>query len=214
MNYTLIIIPLILIIAIYVKYSTKLPKIGHIGTYGTNTKEYMVNYMLETGKKPDYMVKTIRNHLAQVKSEVNRPMDDNCNLYGSKPGSTHNPPAFLYHDKEVWIDSDLLEKKVRAIRKSVEDKGVWESDKINTYINKNTTPYDTNETSFISSLPLNYVQKARLPTDKNDGDFDFDPFGPKSKNPFSNLDGYVPLYTPSPKNYYEFSKDYGFRTYL
>jgi hypothetical protein len=186
-----------------------MPLIGYIGT---GNKEHMVNYTLETGKKPDYMVKTIRNHLASVKAEVNRPMNDKCNLYGAKPGSTHVPPAFLYHDKEVWIDSDLLQKKVRAIRKSVEDKGVWESDKINTYIDKNTLPYDTNETSSVVNMPLNQVQRSQVGPDKTD--FTFDPFGPKSKNPFSKVDGYVPLYTPSPKNYYEFSKDYGFRTYL
>jgi hypothetical protein len=210
MNYTLFIIPLILIIAIYVKYTNKLPLIGYI----SNTrKEHMVNYTLETGKKPDYMVKTIRNHLAELKGEVNRPMNDKCNLYGSKPGSVHVPPAFLYHDKEVWQNSDLLQKKVRAIRKSVEDKGVWESNKINTYIDKNSTqPYDTNETSSVVNQPLNQVQRGEVGPDKTD--FTFDPFGPKSKNPFSNIDGYVPLYTPSPKNYYEFSKDYGFRTYL
>ncbi len=211
MNYILFIIPIILLIAIYLRYSNKLPQIGYIG-YDTSKKEHMVNYTLETGKKPDYMVKTIRNHLAEVKNEINRPMNDNCNLYGAKPGSVHVPPAFLYHDKEVWIDSDLLEKKVRAIRKSVEDKGIWESDKINTYIDKNTTPYDTTETSSISNQPLNQVQRAEVGPNRRD--FDFDPFGPKSKNPFSNIDGYVPLYTPSPKNYYEFSKDYGFRTYL
>lgn len=210
MNYTLFIIPLILLMAIYVQHMNQLPKIGYIST---GKKEHMVNYTLETGKKPDYMVKTIRNHLDELKSEINRPMNDKCNLYGSKPGSVHVPPAFLYHDKEVWIDSDLLQKKVRAIRKSVEDKGVWESDKMNTYIdNKSTKPYDIKETSSITNQPLNQVQKAELGPNRHD--FDFDPFGPKSKNPFSNIDGYVPLYTPSPKNYYEFSKDYGFRTYL
>lgn len=206
MSYTLFIIPLILLIAIYVKYTNKLPLIGYISN---DRKEHMVNYTLETGKKPDYMVKTIRNHLAELKGEVNRPMNDKCNLYGSKPGSVHVPPAFLYHDKEVWLNSDLLKKKVRAIRKSVEDKGVWESDKINTYIDKNSTqPYDAGE----DSQPLNQVQRGEVGPDKTD--FTFDPFGPKGKNPFSNIDGYVPLYTPSPKNYYEFSKDYGFRTYL
>jgi hypothetical protein len=212
MNYTLFIIPLLLILAIYVKYTNRLPLIGYIGSYGNN-KEHMVNYTLETGKKPDYMVKTIRNHLEELKGEVNRPMNDKCNLYGSKPGSVHVPPAFLYHDKEVWIDSDLLQKKVRAIRKSVEDKGVWESDKMNTYIDKNSTqPYDIGEQSSVVNMPLNEVQRDQVGPDKTD--FTFDPFGPKSKNPFSNVDGYVPLYTPSPKNYYEFSKDYGFRTYL
>jgi len=206
MSYTLFIIPLILLIAIYVKYTNKLPLIGYISN---DRKEHMVNYTLETGKKPDYMVKTIRNHLAELKGEVNRPMNDKCNLYGSKPGSVHVPPVFLYHDKEVWQNSDLLQKKVRAIRKSVEDKGVWESDKINTYIDKNSTqPYDVGE----DSQPLNQIQRGEVGPDKTD--FTFDPFGPKSKNPFSNIDGYVPLYSPSPKNYYEFSKDYGFRTYL
>ena len=206
MSYTLFIIPLILLIAIYVKYTNKLPLIGYISN---DRKEHMVNYTLETGKKPDYMVKTIRNHLAELKGEVNRPMNDKCNLYGSKPGSVHVPPVFLYHDKEVWQNSDLLQKKVRSIRKSVEDKGVWESDKINTYIDKNSTqPYDVGE----DSQPLNQVQRDEVGADKTD--FTFDPFGPKSKNPFSNIDGYVPLYSPSPKNYYEFSKDYGFRTYL
>jgi hypothetical protein len=209
MNYTFFIIPLILLFAIYVKYSNRLPQIGYISN---DRKEHMVNYTLETGKKPDYMVKTIRNHLAELKGEVNRPMNDKCNLYGSKPGSVHVPPAFLYHDKDVWIDSDLLQKKVRAIRKSVEDKGVWESDKINTYIDKTTTPYDLTENGSVDNLPLNKIQRAQVGPDKTD--FTFDPFGPKSKNPFSNIDGYVPLFTPSPKNYYEFSKNYGFRTYL
>ena len=199
MNYTLFIIPLILLIAIYLKHSNKLPMIGYIN----GTQENMVNY------KPDYMVKTIRNHLAELKGEVNRPMNDKCNLYGSKPGSVHNPPAFLYHDKEVWIDSDLLQKKVNAIRKSVDDKGVWESDKMNTYIDKNTTPNDLVEQN---SMPLDKVSRDQVGPNKHE--FDFDPFGPKSKNPFSNIDGYVPLYTPSPKHYYEFSKDYGFHTYL
>ena len=56
MNYTLFIIPLILLIAIYLKHSNKLPMIGYINS----TQENMVNY------KPDYMVKTIRNHLDNI----------------------------------------------------------------------------------------------------------------------------------------------------
>jgi hypothetical protein len=200
MNYILFIIPLLIAIAIYLKMRNKLPNIGYI-----NTKEHMVNY------KVDYMVQPIRNNLAELKSETNRPINGTCDLYGAKQGSTHVPPAFLYHDKEVWIDSDLLQKKVRAIRKAVEDKGTWEHTKMNTYIDKTTKPYDTSDNSYMANQPLDQVQRAQVDGDTTS--FTFSAFGPKNKNPFSTVDGYTPLYTTSPKHYYEFSKDYGFHTY-
>ena len=210
MNYILFIIPLLLVIAICLKMRNKLPTIGYIG----QTKEHMVNYNIAK-YKTDYMVQPIRDHLKELKSEVNRPMNDTCDLYGAKLGSTHIPPAFLDHDKEVWINSDLLEKKIRAIRKSVEDKGTWEHTKMNTYIDKNTTPYDIADGNYMENQPLDkpdQLQRAQVNPDTTS--FSFNPFGPKNKNPFSTVDGYTSLYTNSPKNYYKFSKNYGFRSYL
>jgi hypothetical protein len=186
----------------------KLPAIGYIG----QTKEHMVNYNMAK-YKTDYMVQPIRDHLKELKSEVNRPIDATCDLYGAKLGSTHIPPAFLDHDKEVWINSDLLEKKIRAIRKSVEDKGTWEHTKMNTYIDKNTTPYDTADRNYMENQPLDkpdQVQRAQVNPDTTSSN----PFCPKSKNAFSSVNGYTSLYTNSPNNYYIFSKKYGFRTYV
>jgi hypothetical protein len=203
MNYIFLIISFMLVLAVYLKYiKAKAPKIGFI-------KEPFVTY------KTDYMVGPIREQLKELKSEVNRPMNDSCDLYGAKPGSVHVPPAFLYHDKEVWIDSDLLKKKVKAIRKAVTDKGVWEANKMNTYINnKKTKPYDIADKLYIQNQPLDTSETTTI--NPNVTHFDFYPLSPTGPSPFTTVDGAPVVETSfmnAPKNYYEFSKDYGFSTY-
>jgi hypothetical protein len=206
MNYILLIISFMLVLAIYLKYIKVKPP-----TIGVLQEQFLTSPM----NTPDYMVGPIREQLKELKSEVNRPMNGTCDLYGAKPGSVHVPPAFLYHDKEVWIDNSLLKKKVRAIRKAVTDKGVWESNKMNTYIdNKKTKPYDTADRSYIENQSLSTSDTAVI--NPNVTHFDFYALSPTNPSPFSSVDGAPVVETGfmnSPKNYYEFSKEYGFRTY-
>jgi hypothetical protein len=205
MNYTLLIIPIILIIAIYFKYIRgKEPSIGYI-------KENMINYRSD----PDYKVDEVRDGINKINLEFNRPMDKLCDLYTSKPGSVYNPPAFLDHDKEAWINSKLLRKKIRAIRKATEDKGTWEHTKMNTYIDDGkTTPYDKTDRNYIANQSLDSVQRAIV--NPIITTFDFNSFGPKNPSAYSNVPGTTvteTAFTNAPKNYYIFSDKYGFRSY-
>jgi hypothetical protein len=205
MNYTLLIIPILLILAIYFKFiSSKDPSIGYLG-------EHMINYRAN----PDYKVEEDRDELNRISSEFNRPMNKLCDLYTPKPGSIHNPPSFLDHDKEVWINSKLLRKKIRAIKKATEDKGTWEHTKMNTYIDGGkTTPYDTADKTYMENKSLDSVQRAII--NPITTTFDFNPFSPKNPSAYSNVPGTTITetdYTKAPKNYYIFSDDYGFRSY-
>jgi hypothetical protein len=204
MKYTLLIIPILLILAIYFKnIKTKAPSIGLIG-------EHMINYRAN----PDYKVAEVRDELNAAYSESSRPMNKSCDLYTPKPGSVHNPPTFVDHDREVWINSKLLRKKIRAIKKATEDKGNWEHTKINTYIGNKITPYDISDEKYISNQSLDKVQNITI--NPITTTFDFNPFGPKNPSAYSNVHGTTKTeteFTKAPKNYYIFSDEYGFRTY-
>ena len=205
MKYTLLIIPILLILAIYFKFIiNKGPSIGLIS-------EHMINYRAN----PDYKVAEVRDGLNEIHSEFNRPMNKLCDLYTSKPGSIHNPPAMLDHDKEVWINSKLLRKKIRAIKKATEDKGTWEHTKMNTYIDGGkTTPYDTADRKYIENQPLDNVKRAIV--NPITTTFDFNSFSPTNPSAYSNVPGTTITeteFTSAPKNYYIFSDEYGFRSY-
>ena len=202
MKYTLLIIPILLILAIYFKFiRAKEPSIG----------EHMINYREDR----DYKVEEIRDGLNKIYSEFNRPMNKLCDLYTPKPGSVHNPPSMLDHDKEVWINTKLLRKKIRAIKKATDDKGTWEHTKMNTYIDGGkTTPYDTADKKYMANQSLDSVQKAII--NPITTTFDFNPFGPTYPNAYSNVPGTTITeteFTSAPKNYYIFSDEYGFRSY-
>jgi hypothetical protein len=202
MNYTLLIIPILLILAIYFKFiRDKEPSIG----------EHMINYRYN----PDYNVEEVRDSLNKIHSEFNRPMNKLCDLYTSKPGSVRNPPAMLDHDKEVWINSKLLRKKIRAIKKATEDKGTWEHTKMNTYIHSGkTTPYDTADRTYIDNKSLDIAETATI--NPITTTFDFNSFSPKNPSAYSNVHGTTITETEfksAPKNYYIFSDNYGFRSY-
>jgi hypothetical protein len=202
MNYTLLIIPILLILAIYAKFIyAKEPSIG----------EHMINYRYN----PDYNVEEVRERLNKINSEFNRPMNKLCDLYTSKPGSFRNPPAMLDHDKEVWINTKLLRKKIKAIKKATEDKGTWEHAKINTYIHGGKAkPYDIADRTYIDNKSLDSVERAII--NPITTTFDFNPFGPKNPSAYSNVHGTTITetdFTSPPKNYYIFSDNYGFRSY-
>ena len=204
MNYTLLIIPILLILAIYFKYiRNKALSIGLIS-------ENMINYRAN----PDYKVAEVRDELNSTYSGFNRPMNKLCDLYTPKRGSVNNPPTFVDHDKEVWINSKLLRKKIRAIKKATEDKGNWEHTKINTYIGNKITPYDTSDKKYISNQSLDKVQTAII--NPITTTFDFNSFSPKNPSAYSDIHGTTITeteFTKAPKNYYIFSDQYGFRTY-
>ena len=160
----------------------------------------------------------VKENMADYKLEEDRsfnkiPINNTCGLYGTKPGSSIKPPAVLDHDKEVWINSKLLKKKIKAIRKATDDKMTWEYNKMNTY-NKKTTPFDSSIDSYEENLNLNEVKTVEI--NPITTTFDFDQLSPTGKNPYLNVHGLVEkktdfMYAPKPN--YIFSKEYGFRNY-
>jgi len=192
MNYALLLIPILFFVAIYIQKKKK-----------TGLKE----------KMSDYRVAEVRKELEWLAAEDKPIRSSTCNLYKSKPGSVVNPPAFLDHDKEVWINSKLLRKKVDAIRKSNEDKATWEYVKMNTY-NKNTSPYDPTEHDMESQLTMEDQKEVVINPIVTS--FDFPDLSPTNKNPYGTLHGIIEDSTDAmaaPKPDYVFSKSYGFRNY-
>ena len=57
-----------------------------------------------------------------------------------------------YHTKEVHLESRPLRKKIRTIRKALEDKASWEHTKINSYIPK----YSTTQNNDLKTNPQEF----------------------------------------------------------
>lgn len=162
----------------------------------------------------DFQVLPIRNELHIKKSNKFNPHDALCDLYSTKIGSVQNPPALLDHEKGVWIDSPELKKKIKAIRKSAIDKGVWQSKKMNTYLNNTVTPFDTSMLSYEQKLSLDSSDQTII--NPNVTHFDFNEFLPTNPSAYSNVNGQVEhtsFYTKAPKTNYIYDKTYGYRTY-
>ena len=162
----------------------------------------------------DFQIIPIRNQLRIKKENKFNPHDALCDLYSSKPGSVKNPPALLDHEKGVWIDSPELKNKINAIRKSTIDKGVWQSNKMNTYINDSVTPFDTSMLNYEEQLSLDTSQEAII--NPNVTHFNFNTFLPTNPSAYSNVNGpveHTSFYTKAPKTNYIYDKKYGYRTY-
>jgi len=200
MNYVLLLIPILFFIGLYVKKRNqsilKDPKIGHI-------KEHLT----------DYQIKEVRKEMEWIDSEDDPPRNELCNLYEKKPGSIRKIPALLYHDKEVWINSDQMRRKVAAIHKSTEDKATWEYVKMNTY-NKKTTPYDPSDKKVDDQQSLSDHKEVIINPIVTT--FDYPDMSPTSPNPYGTVHGMIEDSTDAmaaPKPDYVFSKSYGFRNY-
>ncbi len=162
----------------------------------------------------DFQIEPIQRELALRKKNKLNPHDPLCDLYTSKPGSIKNPPALLDHEKGVWIDSPELQKKVNAIRKSAKDKGVWQSNKMNTYINGTVTPFDTTMLKYEEQLSLDSAEQHIV--NPNVTHFNFNTFLPTNPSAYSNVNGpveYTSFFTKAPKTNYVFDKKYGYKTY-
>jgi hypothetical protein len=167
-----------------------------------------------TESMADFQIEPIQRELRLRKKNKLNPHDALCDLYSSKPGSVQNPPALLDHEKGVWIDSPELKNKIKAIRKSATDKGVWQSNKINTYINSTVTPFDTTMLKYEEPLSLNTTQEDIV--NPNVTHFDFNTFLPTNPSAYSNVNGpveYTSFFTKAPKTQYIYDKKYGYRTY-
>jgi hypothetical protein len=190
--YPLVIIFAILFLAIYVRRQNQ------------NKKEYMT----------DFQVAPIRRRLRQNRKNPLHSLDPLCDLYSPKVGSVDESPALLDHEKGVWIDSKELKKKINAIRKSAMDKGVWQSKKMNTYLNSTVTPFDLTTLNY--DEPQSLTDTKQVVINPITTTFDYNSYEPTNPSSFSTVNGPVELtssYTKAPKPKYIFTKKYGFQNY-
>jgi len=162
----------------------------------------------------DFQVAPIRRRLRQNRQNPLHSLDPLCDLYSPKVGSVDETPAFLDHEKGVWIDSKELDKKISAIRKSTMDKGTWQSKKMNTYLNSKVTPFDLSSLNYDNSQSLDDTKEVVI--NPITTTFDYNKYEPTNPSSFSTVNGpveYTSLYTKAPKPKYIFTKKYGFQTY-
>lgn len=162
----------------------------------------------------DFQVRPIQRELRLRKQNKLNPHDPLCDLYTPKSGSVHIPPALLDHEKGVWIDSPELKKKIKAIHKSAIDKGVWQSTKMNTYLNSKVTPFDLSTLNYEDSSPLNETREVVINPIVTT--FSYNEFEPTNPSAYTNVNGpveYTSFYTKAPKTKYVIDKKYGYRTY-
>ena len=162
----------------------------------------------------DFQVAPIRRRLRQNRQNPLHSLDPLCDLYSPKVGSVDETPAFLDHEKGVWIDSKELDKKISAIRKSTMDKGTWQSKKMNTYLNSKVTPFDLSSLNYDNSQSLDDTKEVVI--NPITTTFDYNKYEPTNPSSFSTVNGPVELtslYTKAPKPKYIFTKKYGFQTY-
>jgi hypothetical protein len=162
----------------------------------------------------DFQVEPIRRRLQQRRQNPLHSFDETCDLYSPKLGSVQYPPALLDHEKGVWIDSKELDKKINAIQKSAIDKGVWQSKKMNTYLNSKVTPFDLSTLNYDNAQTLDETKEVVINPIVTS--FNYNQFEPTNPSSYSTVNGpveYTSFYTKAPKTKYVFSKKYGYRTY-
>ncbi len=100
-----------------------------------------------------------------------------------------------YHSKQVDIESRPLRKKIRTIRKALEDKATWEHRKINSYIPEYSTTQNNDLKTNPQEFELNssYVSKHII----NPIVTQFDSIESSDK---------TPSYYMAPKQQYNFTK--------
>ncbi len=100
-----------------------------------------------------------------------------------------------YHTKEVHLESRPLRKKIRMIRKALEDKATWEHNKMNSYIPEYSTTQnnDLNTNAQEFNLSIGSVSKHAI----NPIVTQFDFIHPSDK---------TPNYYMAPKYKYKFVK--------
>ena len=190
--YPLVIIFAILFLGIYVHRQNQ------------NKKELMT----------DFQVAPIRRRLRLDRKNPLHSFNETCDLYSPKLGSVNETPALLDHEKGVWIDSKELNKKISAIHKSAMDKGVWQSKKMNTYLNSKVTPFDLSTLNYDQAQYLNDTKQVVI--NPITTTFDYNKFEPTNPSSYSTVNGpveYTSLYTSAPKPSYIFTKKYGFQNY-
>ena len=137
----------------------------------------------------DFQVAPIRRRLRQNRQNPLHSLDPLCDLYSPKVGSVDETPAFLDHEKGVWIDSKELDKKISAIRKSTMDKGTWQSKKMNTYLNSKVTPFDLSSLNYDNSQSLDDTKEVVI--NPITTTFDYNKYEPTNPSSFSTVNGPV-----------------------
>jgi hypothetical protein len=94
------------------------------------------------------------------------------------------------------------------------DKGVWQSKKMNTYLNSKVTPFDLTTLNYDQAQYLNDTKEVVI--NPITTTFDYNKFEPTNPSSYSTVNGpveYTSLYTKAPKPSYIFTKKYGFQNY-
>jgi hypothetical protein len=139
----------------------------------------------------DFQVAPIRRRLRQRRKNPLHSLDPLCDLYSPKVGSVDETPAFLDHEK-----------------------GVWQSKKMNTYLNSTVTPFDLTTLNYDQAQNLNDTKQVVI--NPITTTFDYNKYEPTNPSSFSTVNGpveYTSLYTKAPKPKYIFTKKYGFQNY-